>query len=414
MALPRFANAEFPKPDCGVERDQRQKMNKQFQILNPINIALGIVLLGAALFVFNSYTARTATDTSKKEDAPSMPSRTFQKPSDAEIKKMLNPIQYQVTQRAETEPPFQNDFWDNHDAGLYVDIVTGEPLFSSTHKFNSGTGWPSFTRPVEPQRVTSLIDATHGMDRTEVRSKAGDSHLGHVFTDGPKPAGLRYCINSASLRFIPADSLAAQGYGEYRKLFDGAPAPIQDATDNACALPKKGQAPGCAATIDVAVLSGGCFWGMQDLLRAVPGVIATEVGYAGGTVANPTYPVVRSGLSGHAESIKVTFDTSKLSYADLLEKWFFKIHDPTTLNSQGNDVGSQYRSAIFYANDAQKKIAEEVKARVDASGHWKRPVVTEIAKAGKFTSAEEYHQDYLKKNPGGYTCHYLREWKEPK
>lgn len=198
-------------------------MNKQFQILNPINIALGIVLLGAALFVFSSYTARTATDPSKKEDATSMPSRTFQKPSDAEIKKMLNPIQYQVTQQAGTEPPFQNDFWDNHDAGLYVDIVTGEPLFSSTHKFNSGTGWPSFTRPVEPQRVTSQIDATHGMGRTEVRSKVGDSHLGHVFTDGPKPAGLRYCINSASLRFVHRDAMEKEGYGEYLGQVEGAP-----------------------------------------------------------------------------------------------------------------------------------------------------------------------------------------------
>ncbi|HYF48775.1 MAG TPA: peptide-methionine (S)-S-oxide reductase MsrA, partial [Planctomycetota bacterium] len=181
------------------------------------------------------------------------------------------------------------------------------------------------------------------------------------------------------------------------------------AKDNSCALPKPGEAPGCEATMEVAILAGGCFWGMEEIIREIPGVIDTQVGYTGGTTAKPEYKDVKTGKTGHAEAIKVTFDPKKLTYADLLEKWFFKMHDPTTANRQGNDVGSQYRSAIFYTSEEQKKIAEEVKARVDKSGKWKRPIVTEITKASEFTDAEDYHQDYLEKNPGGYTCHFMRE-----
>jgi len=160
---------------------------------------------------------------------------------------------------------------------------------------------------------------------------------------------------------------------------------------------------------ETALLAGGCFWGMEDLLRKIPGVLQTEVGYAGGVFASPTYRDVSSGRTGHAESVRVVFDPKKLSYETLLEKWFFRMHDPTTLNRQGNDIGTQYRSAIFYLSDAQRRTAEAVKARVNASGKWPRPVVTEISPAGPFTPAEEYHQDYLVKNPGGYTCHYLRD-----
>lgn len=141
------------------------------------------------------------------------------KPADAALHTQLSALQYEVTQHSATEPPFHNAYWDNHAAGIYVDVVTGEPLFSSTNKFDSGTGWPSFYQPIAPGILVENRDGTHGMERVEVRSKLGDSHLGHVFTDGPKPTGLRYCINSASLRFIPVDQLAAQGYSAFLPLF---------------------------------------------------------------------------------------------------------------------------------------------------------------------------------------------------
>lgn len=317
--------------------------------------------------------------------------KTYQKPSADELAKALTPEQFAVTQQCGTEPPFRNAFWDNHDAGLYVDVVSGEPLFASTDKFDSGSGWPSFTRPIAPN-VTEVMDTSHGMRRIEVRSKHGDSHLGHVFPDGPREAGgLRYCINSASMRFIPVAELEQAGYGEFRSLFNE---------------PTKADAP---SRTEVAILAGGCFWGVEDILRTVPGVLDTDVGYTGGWLENPTYHDTHDSKSGHAEAVRITFNPDVLSYESLLEDWFFRLHDPTTKNRQGNDIGTQYRSAIFYTSPEQQATAERVKARVDASGKWSKPVTTEIAPEAKWYRGEEYHQDYLQKNPNGYTCHWLRD-----
>lgn len=163
-----------------------------------------------------------------------------------------------------------------------------------------------------------------------------------------------------------------------------------------------------AANRQVATLAGGCFWGMEEILRKIPGVLDTRVGYTGGTVPNPTYRLVCTGITGHAEAVEIGFDPAKISYEELLG-YFFRMHDPTTLNQQHNDRGTQYRSAIFYHNDEQKQAAQRVKERVDKSGKWKRPIVTEITKATEFWPAEDYHQKYLVKNPGGYNCHFLRD-----
>jgi peptide methionine sulfoxide reductase msrA/msrB len=161
--------------------------------------------------------------------------------------------------------------------------------------------------------------------------------------------------------------------------------------------------------LETAVLAGGCFWGMEEILRQVPGVHSTEVGYTGGETPNAVYESVKTGRTGHAESLRVVFDPKVLSYADLLENWFFRMHDPTTKNRQGNDVGTQYRSAIFVTSEEQRRVAEAVRRRVDESGKWKKPIVTEIVDAVPFYRAEDYHQAYLQKHPGGYTCHFMRD-----
>jgi methionine-S-sulfoxide reductase len=154
-------------------------------------------------------------------------------------------------------------------------------------------------------------------------------------------------------------------------------------------------------------LAGGCFWGMEEILRKIPGVLRTEAGYAGGTAAHPTYEEVHAGTTGDAEAVRVVFDPGQLSFEELL-RWFFRMHDPTTQDRQGNDIGPSYRSAIFYHTEAQRRTAEDVKAKVDRYGQWGAPVVTQIVKAGRFQRAEAEHQDYLQRYPFGYTCHFLR------
>lgn len=289
----------------------------------------------------------------------------------------LTPEQRYVFIEGGTETPFQNAYWNNKHPGLYVDIINGDVLFSSTDKFDSGTGWPSFTKPVHEEFIEQREDYSHGMFRIEIRTRRTNGHLGHVFPDGPPPTGLRYCVNSASLRFVPLEKLIEEGYLDYLHLFSHIP-----------------------RWFEQIILGGGCFWGVEAYFKKVKGVLDTAVGYSGGTKVKPTYQEVCRGDTGHAEVVLVTFDPKIISL-DRILRHFFKIHDPSQIDRQGMDIGPQYRSAIFYFEDRQLSTIEQV---IQEQIEQEISVVTQVDKAKNFYKAEEYHQDYLDKNPGGY-CH---------
>jgi peptide methionine sulfoxide reductase msrA/msrB len=287
--------------------------------------------------------------------------------SDDEWKKILTPEQYKITRQGGTECAFTGKYWDFKGKGVFKCVCCGIPLFKTDEKFESGTGWPSFTAPFSKDSVVSLTDSGHGMVRTEIRCAACGAHLGHVFNDGPAPGGQRYCINSAALVFEPEKKAAAN--------------PVK--TEKAC-------------------FGAGCFWGVEEYFRKLDGVTGTTVGYMGGSMKNPSYKDVCTDKTGHAEVLLIEFDPSKISYGQLLGH-FWKMHNPTTLNRQGPDHGTQYRSVIFCYGPEQKKEAEASKDALQKSGKYKNPVVTEIVPAGEFWRAEEYHQRYHQKH-GGPSC----------
>ncbi len=267
-----------------------------------------------------------------------------------------------------TEPPFKNAWWDEKRPGIYVDPISRVPLFSSREKFDSGSGWPSFTRPLAAPTVREKPDTSHGMRRTEVRGAASDGHLGHVFDDGPGESGQRYCINSAALDFIPREEMADRGYAHYRPLLEESRPPM-------------------------AIFAAGCFWGVEAAFEEVDGVQEVISGYTGGHVPDPGYKQVCTGRTGHAEAVRVTYDPQQVSYGALLEK-FLAIHDPTQENRQGPDVGTQYRSAVFCVGEDQCRMARTAVEKREGAA-------TEVTPAGPFWPAEDVHQDYLKKRQGG-------------
>ena len=288
-------------------------------------------------------------------------------------KEALAPEQYQVLRQGRTERPFTgryNDFWEN---GLYVCAGCGTPLFRSESKYDHDTGWPSFTAPVDEKNIAYKDDFSLLIKRVEVRCAACGAHLGHVFDDGPAPTFLHYCINSAAMNFLPAEETQGEHPGEA----SGPVRPGPAGKDNS------GPAGMDAARPETATFAAGCFWGVEDKLGKVPGVLSTVVGYTGGKTASPSYEDVCTGKTGHAEAVQLTYDPAAVSYEQLLGQ-FFSIHDPTQVNRQGPDRGSQYRSAIFYHDQKQKEAAEKAMAELRASKRFKAPLATELEAAGVF------------------------------
>ncbi len=305
------------------------------------------------------------------------------------MNKQLTPQEQRVIVHKGTERPFSGKYNEHFEKGVYTCKRCGTELFESSSKFRSDCGWPSFDDQL-PGRVQWQPDPDGR--RTEVICANCGAHLGHVFLgEGYTEKNTRYCVNSISMNFLPA---------EQRAPFGVPPSGGKDQSD-----PRKRGTPNSnPQSSGRAIFASGCFWGTQYYMQRAPGVISTTVGFTGGHVEHPTYKQVCAGRTGHAESVEIIYDPSKISYEQLV-RLFFETHDFTQWNRQGPDIGPQYRSAIFYLNDEQKQIAERLVQQLRQMGY---DVKTEITKAGPFWPAEDYHQDYYFKTGKTPYCHIYR------
>ncbi|MFI4897641.1 MAG: bifunctional methionine sulfoxide reductase B/A protein [Phycisphaerales bacterium JB059] len=348
-----------------------------------LGLALAWVLLGRPVMGMQhqeSRTTMTSTDTSN-----ALPTARYSAAGyditpmpEAEVDRLaraLGPEVYRITRKSGTEQAFCGNLLDNKKDGVYLCVVCHLPLFSSQHKFTSGTGWPSFFSPFDPDHVDEISDTSHGMIRTEIRCARCSSHLGHVFDDGPRPTGLRFCLNSASLTFVESGEPMPEGA-----------TPVETQT---------------------AYFAGGCFWGIEHYFQMGNGVLDAESGYMQGQLDEPTYEDVLRKTSGHAETVKVVFDPKRISYERLLRA-FFDMHDPTQLNRQGPDVGDQYRSGIWTTSDEQAEQARAFIRDLELSGQVNGKIVTQVEPAQTFWPAEEFHQDFIAKT--GRRCHVKNPW----
>ncbi|MBS9766640.1 MAG: bifunctional methionine sulfoxide reductase B/A protein [Flavobacteriaceae bacterium] len=285
--------------------------------------------------------------------------KTMEKKDETYWKKKLTPEQYVVLREKGTERPNTGKFLHHKEKGIYKCAGCGNELFTDAMKFDSHCGWPSFDKEIEGGKIKKSIDLSHGMKRIEITCANCGGHLGHLFDDGITETGMRYCVNSVSLSFEKAEKTTQQ-----------------------------------TATI---TLGAGCFWCVETIFEQLEGVFSVTSGYSGGTTENPTYKEVCTGTTEHAEVVHIQYNPTVISLEKLLEV-FFTVHDPTTLNRQGNDIGTQYRSAIFYHTEEQQKTALGIIKKLNREKVFAQPIVTEVTAFTTFYKAENYHQDYYNLN----------------